>query len=126
MRWVLDALATAPEDMEGCATPRKRCNDRLFLANWSAPIRAFIVGGMQPRALAQHFLETGRATVFLEQVAECLVSQLLEGLRDQAASTFPCYGLTNVVVPGPMPVICTMTSSSLAPSKCTAFAGCFM
>ena len=45
---------------------------------------------------------------------------------DRPAPTFPCYGLTNVVVPGPMPVICTMTSSSLAPSKCTAFAGCFM
>ena len=49
-----------------------------------------------------------------------------DSLRDRAAPTFPCYGLTGVVVPGPMPVICTMTSSSLAPSKCTAFAGCFM
>jgi hypothetical protein len=34
-------------------TPREKCNDRLFLANGTAPIRAFLVGGMQPRTLAQ-------------------------------------------------------------------------
>ena len=35
----------------------------------------------------------------------------------------PPSGLIGSVVPGPMPVISTITSSSLAPSQCTAFAG---
>jgi hypothetical protein len=83
--------------MEGRATPRKRRNDRLFLANWSA-IRAFVIGRMQPRTLAQHLLEIGRATMLLEQIAERLVSQFLK--RFHTVEREPVQGLPGFAIEG--------------------------
>ena len=63
-------MTPAPEDMEECATHRKRCNDRLFLASWSAPIRAFIVGGMQPRTLTQRIATDAAQILACERAVE--------------------------------------------------------